>query len=69
MGDAGDPRQGDSVYRPIVAFDFDGTLTDEGQLRRLPGMARGPVSAIRPGLVKLLPELIAYPFAIATEGG
>ena len=27
MGDAGGFRQDDSVYRPIVAFDFDGTLT------------------------------------------
>ena len=27
MGDAGRFRQDDSIYRPIVAFDFDGTLT------------------------------------------
>jgi phosphatidylglycerophosphatase C len=51
MGDAAGFRQDDSIYRPIVAFDFDGTLTTRdtftaflewriGKARYLSGLAR-----------------------------
>ena len=51
MGDAGGLRQDDTIYRPIVAFDFDGTLTTRdtftaflawrvGKSRYFGGMAR-----------------------------
>src|SRR6185312_9136851 len=29
MGDTAEPRQSDTPFRPLVAFDFDGTLTSK----------------------------------------
>ncbi|HKT54117.1 MAG TPA: HAD-IB family hydrolase [Caulobacteraceae bacterium] len=59
MGDVQDPRQGDSVYRPIVAFDFDGTLTTKDSFVAFLRWRAGPFRYCS-GVIKMLPELIAY---------
>ncbi|HEX4195908.1 MAG TPA: HAD-IB family hydrolase [Caulobacteraceae bacterium] len=59
MGDAGDLRQGESVYRPIVAFDFDGTLTVHDSFR---SFLRWRVGLVRylAGWATLAPALARY---------
>ena len=59
MGDEGDARQTQGQFRPIVAFDFDGTLTSSDSfvafLRWRAGVGRFAAS-----LVGLSPSMIAY---------
>jgi phosphatidylglycerophosphatase C len=59
MGDAGDLRQGESVYRPIVAFDFDGTLTVRDSFLAFLQWRVGP-AAWWSGWVRLAPALVRY---------
>jgi phosphatidylglycerophosphatase C len=61
MGDASDPRQGDSAYRPIVAFDFDGTLTTKDTFVAFLRWRAGGFGYWS-GVIKLMPELIGYVF-------
>jgi len=61
MGDEGEARQTEGPFRPIVAFDFDGTLTSRDSfvafLQWQAGMGR---YATR--LIGLSPSVIAYGF-------
>jgi phosphatidylglycerophosphatase C len=59
MGDPVDFRQEDSIYRPIVAFDFDGTLTIRDTFTAFLAWRAGPVR-YRAGLARLLPDLARY---------
>jgi phosphatidylglycerophosphatase C len=59
MGDADDPRQGESVYRPIVAFDFDGTLTVRDSFTAFLRWRAGP-AAYWAGLARLAPAAARY---------
>jgi hypothetical protein len=59
MGDAGDLRQGESVYRPIVAFDFDGTLTVRDSFTAFLQWRVGP-AAWWAGWARLAPALARY---------
>jgi len=59
MGDADDPRQGESVYRPIVAFDFDGTLTVRDSFTAFLRWRAGP-AAYWAGLAWLAPAAARY---------
>jgi phosphatidylglycerophosphatase C len=59
MGDAVDFRQDDSIYRPIVAFDFDGTLTVRDTFTAFLAWRKGPVGYLV-GLARLTPDLIHY---------
>jgi phosphatidylglycerophosphatase C len=59
MGDAVDFRQDDSIYRPIVAFDFDGTLTIRDTLTAFLAWRAGPVR-YRIGLARLAPDAIRF---------
>ncbi|HWA62244.1 MAG TPA: HAD-IB family hydrolase [Caulobacteraceae bacterium] len=59
MGDAGATRQRNGVFRPIVAFDFDGTLTWKDSfmafLRWRAGSARYAL-----GMARLSPAAFSY---------
>ena len=61
MGDEGEPRQTQGLFRPIVAFDFDGTLTSRDSfiafLRWQAGMGRFVTR-----LIGLSPSLVAFVF-------
>jgi len=61
MGDDGEPRQTQGPFRPIVAFDFDGTLTSRDSfvafLQWRAGMGRYVAS-----LPSLSPSLAAFTF-------
>lgn len=59
MGDADDPRQGEAVYRPIVAFDFDGTLTVRDSFAAFLQWRAGP-AAYWAGLARLAPAAARY---------
>ena len=59
MGDAGDLRQGESVYRPIVAFDFDGTLTVADSFTGFLKWRAGPL-AYWSGVASLAPMAAGY---------
>jgi phosphatidylglycerophosphatase C len=59
MGDADDFRQEDSIYRPIVAFDFDGTLTVRDTLTAFLAWRAGPLR-YRIGLAGLLPDAVRF---------
>lgn len=59
MGDPVDFRQEDLIYRPIVAFDFDGTLTIRDTFTAFLAWRAGPVR-YRAGLARLLPDLVRY---------
>jgi phosphatidylglycerophosphatase C len=59
MGDAGDLRQGESVYRPIVAFDFDGTLTVRDSFIGFLRWRVGPARYLA-GLARLAPAMARY---------
>jgi phosphatidylglycerophosphatase C len=59
MGDAGAPRQSGEVFRPLVAFDFDGTLTWKDSFMAFLAWRAGPWR-FAAGLVKLAPAAIAY---------
>jgi phosphatidylglycerophosphatase C len=59
MGDADDPRQGETVYRPIVAFDFDGTLTVRDSFAAFLAWRAGPAGYLA-GLARLAPAAARY---------
>ena len=59
MGDADDPRQGEPVYRPIVAFDFDGTLTVRDSFQAFLAWRAGP-AGYWAGLARLAPAAARY---------
>jgi phosphatidylglycerophosphatase C len=59
MGDAVDFRQEDSIYRPIVAFDFDGTLTVRDTFTAFLAWRAGPFLYLA-GLARLLPDALGY---------
>ncbi len=59
MGDSGGLRQDDSVYRPIVAFDFDGTLTVRDTFRAFLAWRAGRGAYLK-GLAGLLPDALRY---------
>jgi phosphatidylglycerophosphatase C len=61
MGDASDPRQGEPFYRPLVAFDFDGTLTVRDSFTAFLAWRFGLGRFVAGGM-KLLPEVAGYPF-------
>jgi len=59
MGDVGAFRQDDSIYRPIVAFDFDGTLTVRDTFTAFLAWRAGPLRYVV-GVVALAPQLATY---------
>ena len=59
MGNAGAERQSPRPDQPIVAFDFDGTLTIRDSFTEFLRWRAGP-GAWALGLVKLAPALAAY---------
>jgi phosphatidylglycerophosphatase C len=59
MGDSGGLRQDDSVYRPIVAFDFDGTLTVRDTFRAFLAWRAGRGAYLK-GLGSLVPDALRY---------
>jgi phosphatidylglycerophosphatase C len=59
MGNAVDFRQAKSMYRPIVAFDFDGTLTVRDTFSAFLAWREGPFGYLA-GLVKLVPDIVDY---------
>src|SRR5437870_4047055 len=59
MGDTGAPRQSEEVFRPLVAFDFDGTLTWKDSFLAFLAWRAG-VGRYVTGLIKLLPAAVAY---------
>lgn len=61
MGNDGDPRQGEPFYRPLVAFDFDGTLTTRDSFKAFLAWRAGAGRFVAGGLT-MAPEIITYPF-------
>jgi phosphatidylglycerophosphatase C len=59
MGDPVDFRQDDSVYRPIVAFDLDGTLTARDTFTAFLSWRAGRLGYFV-GLVRLTPHFARY---------
>lgn len=59
MGDLGGLRQDDSVYRPIVAFDFDGTLTARDTFTAFLAWRAGRAGYLQ-GLASLAPDALRY---------
>jgi len=59
MGNALDLRQDDSIYRPIVAFDFDGTLTVRDTFTAFLAWRTGPIGYLA-GLAALLPDGVRF---------
>jgi len=59
MGDMDDLRQGELFHRPIVAFDFDGTLTVKDSYTAFLAWRAGRL-AYAAGLVRLIPALLSY---------
>jgi phosphatidylglycerophosphatase C len=59
MGDMDDLRQGELFHRPIVAFDFDGTLTVKDSYTAFLAWRAGPL-AYAAGLVRLIPAVLSY---------
>ena len=59
MGDLGQPRQGQQVFRPLVAFDFDGTLTHKDSFLAFLAWRAG-ARRYATGLIKLAPAAAAY---------
>src|SRR4051794_33017409 len=59
MGDVEAPRQSGEVFRPLVAFDFDGTLTWKDSFMAFLAWRAG-ARRFATGLVKLAPPAIAY---------
>lgn len=54
-----DTRQGELFYRPIVAFDFDGTLTVRDSYTAFLAWRAGPPAYAR-GLASLAPAAVSY---------
>jgi len=61
MGDDGEPRQTQGPFRPIVAFDFDGTLTSRDSFVAFL-MWRAGVGRFVTHMAGLSPSMIAYLF-------
>ena len=61
MSDAREPRQGEAYYRPLVAFDFDGTLTVRDSFTAFLAWRAG-LGRFVAGGVNMLPEIVAYSF-------
>ena len=59
MGDFSDPRQSEHAHRPIVAFDFDGTLTTRDSYTAFLAWRAGPLG-YGVGLLSLLPDATGY---------
>jgi phosphatidylglycerophosphatase C len=59
MGDMDDLRQGELFHRPIVAFDFDGTLTVRDSYTAFLAWRAGPL-AYAAGMLRLVPAAVAY---------
>ena len=59
MGSAAGPRQEPEPFRPIVAFDFDGTLTIKDSFTGFLAWRVGP-ARYAAGLVRLAPALAAF---------
>jgi phosphatidylglycerophosphatase C len=59
MGDADQPRQGEPFYRPIVAFDFDGTLTVKDSFNAFLAWRAGRARFVA-GLARMAPAVAAY---------
>ena len=59
MGDFSHPRQGEHAHRPIVAFDFDGTLTTRDSYTAFLAWRAGPL-AYGAGLLSLFPDIATY---------
>jgi phosphatidylglycerophosphatase C len=59
MGIEGAPRQREMAFRPLVAFDFDGTLTWRDSFLAFLAWRAGPVRHGL-GMVRLAPAALAY---------
>jgi phosphatidylglycerophosphatase C len=59
MGDMDDLRQGELFHRPIVAFDFDGTLTVKDSYTAFLAWRVGRM-AFAMGLIRLIPAVLSY---------
>lgn len=59
MGGMDDLRQGELFHRPIVAFDFDGTLTVKDSYTAFLAWRAGPFAYVA-GLVRLIPAALSY---------
>jgi phosphatidylglycerophosphatase C len=59
MGDVDDLRQGELFHRPIVAFDFDGTLTVKDSYNAFLAWRVGKL-AYAAGLARLIPAALSY---------
>jgi phosphatidylglycerophosphatase C len=59
MGMSGPVRQGEVEFRPLVAFDFDGTLTCRDSFREFLAWRSGPL-AYGLGLATLTTEALAW---------
>ncbi|MFI4973252.1 MAG: HAD-IB family hydrolase [Caulobacterales bacterium] len=59
MGMPGQARQSDAVFRPLVAFDFDGTLTSRDSFTAFLAWRAG-TRDYAAGLVALAPQGLAY---------
>src|SRR5258707_14069758 len=73
MGEEIAGRQQDQVFRPLVAFDFDGTLTFRDSFRAFLAWRAGPRRYVT-GLIKLAPAAVSYLFhrdrgRLKTSGG
>lgn len=59
MGPNAAPRQGEGAFRPIVAFDFDGTLTCQDSFHAFLGWRSSPARWAA-GMVRLAPAGLGY---------
>jgi len=59
MGKLPGARHEEAVYRPLVAFDFDGTLTSRDSFRVFLAWRAGPL-AYAAGLARLAPAALAW---------
>ena len=53
------PRQGDGAFRPLVAFDFDGTLTWKDSFLAFLAWRAGPLRHAL-GMIHMAPAALAY---------
>ena len=59
MGSAEPPRQREGVFRPLVAFDFDGTLTCRDSFLAFLAWRAGPLRHAL-GILRMAPAALAY---------
>ncbi len=67
MGNVGAARQGEALFRPLVAFDFNGTLTWRDSFAAFLAWRAG-AARYAWGLARLAPATLAYA-RIATAPG